>query len=60
MTINTNVRSGSCVNGGTNGGWLSLENIYQITNLIVIYYKTLLTNGKKVTKVIRGNGYERI
>lgn len=37
MTINTNVRYGSCANGGMNGGWLSLENTYQITNLIVNY-----------------------
>ena len=37
MSIGIGVRLGSCANGGMNGGWLSLENTYQNTNLIVNY-----------------------
>jgi len=37
MSIGIGVRYGSYASGGMNGGWLSLENTYQITNLIVNY-----------------------
>jgi len=60
LNTNTNVQFGSCVNGGQNGGWQSLENTYRNINLIVIYLRATLTNMVKKTKVIGGIGLNEL